>query len=50
MTNNMSNPIRKKDPLNEFDHDLLWAIGAYILRALLLILAFAIFSLLVRIK
>ena len=48
--NNMSNPTRKKDPLNEFQEDIIWSIVAYLIRAILLLIAFVIFSMFVKIK
>ena len=48
--NNMGNPTRKKDPLNEFQEDIIWSIVAYLLRVILLLIAFALFSMFMKIK
>ena len=45
-----ADPARKKDPLNEAQVDIVWSILAYLLRAILLLIALAIFSVFVKIK
>lgn len=46
----MSNLTRKKDPISEAETDIVWSIVAYLFRAILLIVAFAILSMFVKIK
>jgi len=44
----MTNPTRKKDPLDEFNSDMAWSIAAYLARIVLLIIVGIIFSMIFR--
>ena len=48
MANNMNNPTRKKDPLDEFESDIAWSIVAYLARIVLLIIVGIILSMIFR--